>query len=143
MNVTPHFTLAEFGRPRRVRNGKVFEAAEYPLDWVPTRLVPLCLILEKLREQLKAPIKIGSGYRDPAYNAAIGGARASQHMAGRAADITVKGVSAAKVHATVLRLYNEKKLPALGGLGQYPGFIHVDVRPTNRLVRWGGSRKEN
>ncbi len=143
MNVTPHFTLAEFGRPKRVRNGKVFEAAEYPLEWVPTRLLPLCLILEKLREQFNAPIKIGSGYRDPAYNKAIGGAKASQHMEGRAADITVKGVHPSKVLSMLLRMYDNGRIPALGGLGEYPGFIHVDVRPTNRLIRWGGSRKEN
>ena len=103
----------------------------------------MCETLEVIRVELGVSVTVLSGYRSPAYNKKIGGARASQHMEGHAADIKAKGLSAAKVHAAVLKLYNEDKLPHLGGLGSYPGFTHVDVRPGERLARWTGSRTDN
>ena len=102
--------------------------------------MPLCETLEVLRAALGRPITILSGFRTAAYNRRIGGARASQHVEGRAADIVVKGLSATAVHAKLLELHAVGKLPRLGGLGAYHGFTHVDVRPGDRLARWGGSR---
>lgn len=61
-------------------------------------------------------------------------------MSGEAADIKVKGMAADKVHTLVLALYQEGRLPHLGGLGAYPTFTHVDVRDGDRLARWTGSR---
>lgn len=148
--VTEHFSVEEFAR--RARPGTKFDTeVPYPPSWVDVRLRRLCETLEVIRSAVGHPLIIGSGYRDPAYNSYIGGARSSQHMNGRAADITVKGVKldATALHDLVLRLYNEKKLPYLRGLGFYPprdgkgGFVHVDVRPTGVLVRWRGSRTEN
>lgn len=138
--MTANFSMEEFDRPTRRVGGKVYPEATYPSEWVLERLLPLCETLEVIREALGGkPIKVGSGYRDPAYNKAIGGALRSQHMQGRAADITVKGVPQAKVHATILELWKAGKLPKLGGLGDYPGrFVHVDVRPVKTLVRWVG-----
>lgn len=143
MNVTAHFAVSEFDRPHRVRNGVVYRTAPYPIRWLDERLKPLCLILEELRAALGGkPIQVTSGYRDPQYNRAIGGARRSQHMEGRAADIVVAGVSAEKVHETALHLHEEGYVK-IGGLGRYPGFAHIDVRPTTRLVRWTGSRADS
>ena len=45
-------------------------------------------ILQKLRDQLGA-IRVTSGYRSPALNRAIGGARKSMHMTGNSADIVI------------------------------------------------------
>lgn len=143
MKVTKHFDSKEFDRPERVRNGKKFPRAPYPEKWIESRLRPLCEALEVLRAELGGKaITVGSGYRDPEYNRAIGGARSSQHMEGRAADITVKDVDAKTVHDTALRLYREGKLK-IGGLGEYPGFCHLDVRPSKKLARWRGSRDDN
>jgi uncharacterized protein YcbK (DUF882 family) len=140
-NVTPHFKVGEFARPARPARGFP-AAAPYPAAWVSARLRPLCEALEVLRTELGGKsIKIGSGYRDPDYNRAIGGARASQHMQGRAADITVAGVTPKRVHDTLLRLHQEGRI-RIGGLGSYPGFTHVDVRPGTRLARWTGSRDD-
>lgn len=44
-------------------------------------------ILDPARAKLGAPITISSGYRSPALNTAIGGAKKSQHMVGEAADL--------------------------------------------------------
>jgi len=43
--------------------------------------------LERLRELIRRPLPIISGYRSPSYNRKVGGARASRHLAGAAVDI--------------------------------------------------------
>jgi uncharacterized protein YcbK (DUF882 family) len=140
MNLTPHFTVEEFGRETRQRGYKVFAAVEYPKEWIATRLQPLCEALEVIRSALgDKSIHVGSGYRDRAYNQAIGGARHSQHMEGRAADIIVTGVTPADVHKCVYELYISKQLK-IGGLGSYPTFTHVDLRPGEFIRTWTGSR---
>ena len=45
-------------------------------------------VLDPLRELYGKPIKINSAYRSQMVNAAIGGAKNSEHMSGCAADIT-------------------------------------------------------
>lgn len=45
-------------------------------------------VLDPLREMYGKPIIVNSGYRCPQLNAAVGGAKNSQHMRGEAADIT-------------------------------------------------------
>lgn len=45
-------------------------------------------VLDPLREMYGKPITVNSGYRCPKLNAAVGGAKTSQHMRGEAADIT-------------------------------------------------------
>lgn len=136
--VTAHFTAEEFGQP--ARHG--WRRAAYPARWIAGRLRPLCGALEVLRAALGGrPMTVVSGYRSAAYNRAIGGARRSQHVEGRAADLRVSGVTPAKVHAVALELQRQGKI-RIGGLGKYPGFVHVDVRPGKRLARWEGSRRE-
>ena len=45
-------------------------------------------ILDPLRDAYGKPIRVNSGYRSPALNAAMKGSKTSQHMKGQAADIT-------------------------------------------------------
>lgn len=137
MKISPHFDVAEFAQP--ARHG--IAGQPYPIDWIGSRLVPLCEQLEILREHLARPLKITSGYRSEAYNKRISGARNSQHVQGRAADIVVAGWTAEAVHGMALDLYKAGKLK-IGGLGLYSGFVHIDIRPSTiaRLARWTGSR---
>ena len=93
----------------------------------------LVMLLQCIREHFGKPITITSGYRTATHNAAVGGAKSSQHLLGRAADIQVQGVSA----------YAESLMPAWGGVGRYPvkagrakGWVHVDTRPNKS--RWVG-----
>ncbi len=59
-----------------------------PSEAVIKNLEQLCInILQPLREALKYPIHVNSGYRCPRTNASIGGASKSQHLTGHAADI--------------------------------------------------------
>lgn len=56
-------------------------------------LKSLCLdVLDPVRELLRAPIHINSGYRNKDVNKAIGGASTSQHVKGQAADIVPQSI---------------------------------------------------
>lgn len=85
MKLTEHFTLSEFERS--------VTAEKYHIDnRVPSKYVPvlhqLCqVVLEPLRNFVGGPIIIGSGYRCNQLNVKVGGAYASQHTLGEAADI--------------------------------------------------------
>ena len=48
-------------------------------------------VLQPLRDAMQEPIKIGSGYRCPRLNRAVGGVSNSQHMKGQAADLCIDG----------------------------------------------------
>ena len=88
-------------------------------------------ILQRIRDHFGRPVTLNSAYRTKEYNTRIGGAKASQHILGTAADITVKGVSPSTVAA-----YAETLLPDTGGIGRYATFTHIDVRESK--ARWTG-----
>ena len=96
----------------------------------------LTVVLQCIREHFGKPVVITSGYRTAAHNAVVGGAKSSQHLLGRAADIRVPGVSVEDVAA-----YAESLMPDWGGVGRYPvkagratGWVHVDTRADK--ARW-------
>ena len=98
----------------------------------------LTVVLQCIRDHFGKPVTITSGYRTAAHNAAVGGAKSSQHLLGRAADIRVQGVSVEDVAA-----YAESLMPDWGGVGRYPakagraaGWVHVDTRADK--ARWRG-----
>jgi hypothetical protein len=79
--LTEHFTWAEavITTHREIQN--TIESSE-ALDNIPKTAVKL----EKVRTLLGVPIIVSSWYRNPTLNAAIGGAKNSDHMYGRAVD---------------------------------------------------------
>ena len=98
----------------------------------------LTVVLQCIREHFGKAVTITSAYRTPAHNAKAGGAKFSQHLLGRAADIRVAGVSVEDVAA-----YTESLMPDWGGVGRYPvkagratGWVHVDTRADK--ARWRG-----
>ena len=92
----------------------------------------LYAMLEEVRHAIgDVPISILSGTRCQAHNHACGGAKHSQHLLGKAADITVNGMTPYQVWQKV------GKLAAVHGRGRYARFTHVDVRPGGR-VDWTG-----
>lgn len=145
MKITEHFDSLEFS----CRDGNL-----YPLDrsteigtWLKTRLLSLCETLEIIREAAGGgSIRITSGYRTLEYNRKLGSPDTSQHVKGRAADIQHSTLTVEKLHELVLSLYRAGRLPKLGGIGLYPSFLHLDVRPRledGHLSRWYGSRISN
>jgi len=130
--VTPHFAWSEF----TCRSGH-----QVPAELRPN-VLRLCEQLEVLRAHLGKSIRITSGYRDPDYNAAIGGAKRSRHMTGEAADIRVAGMGAGELLVVVEDLIHRGDLH-VGGVGVYLprdrrplGWLHLDVRPGR--ARWRG-----
>tara|TARA_B100000674_G_scaffold428578_1_gene383904 strand:+ start:306 stop:713 length:408 start_codon:yes stop_codon:yes gene_type:complete len=125
MKLEENFSLSEF----ICRDGSV----------VPEELMDNVRLLAKnlqvLREHVGKPVIIISGYRSPKYNRKIGGAKKSQHMQAKAADIKIPGMSPAEVKATIVELIKEGKMHS-GGIGLYTTFTHYDVRGWN--ARWYG-----
>ena len=90
MKLTKHFTLEEFTRSSTAKARGIDNTV--PLQFIPS-LRNLCeKVLEPLRERVKEPVIISSGYRCPALNKAVGGKNTSQHMKGEACDIYVEDV---------------------------------------------------
>lgn len=167
--VTAHFGTAEFD----CHDGSIYPAGKLDEDtndgrtWLETRLKPLCDTLEAIREAAgNLPMTIDSGYRTEAYDARIHDAHiaalaaqglpddhlvaeptSSQHPMGRAADVTHSKLSPVALFNLALQLFEAGKLPALGGIGLYRNFVHLDVRPRSNggahLAIWGGSRPSN
>lgn len=86
--------------------------------------------LQMMRDALGAPLIVTSGYRTPEQNVKVGGARFSQHLRGKAADVRCPSVSVQTLHALADRVFR------LGGVGLYATHVHVDTR--GEQARWGG-----
>ncbi len=120
--LTDHFRWHEFGQ----RDGTL------PPDAFAPAYVHLCHAhLEPLRRRF-GPVTVMSGYRTRRHNAAVGGAPASRHMAevepgAVAADVVCRSGSPREWAAAL-------ELTRPGGLGLYPGHVHVDTRRVR--ARW-------
>lgn len=123
MRLTKNFELKEFSC--RDGNG-------VPLELL-SNVKELAEQLQVLRDEL-GPITITSGYRTPAYNKKIGGAKYSQHTLAKAADIKVQGMTPEQVKATIERLIKEGKMKD-GGIGIYASWVHYDCGAKRR---WKG-----
>ena len=95
MNLTEHFTLAELTLSeyaiRHCINNQPTDAD------VLENLHTLADGLERVRQVLRLPIYVTSGYRSPKTNSGVNGSRTSAHMRGLAADIVLPGMNARDV----------------------------------------------
>jgi len=122
--VGPHFLLREF----HCKDGTPVPAAAVP---GVKRLV--AQVLEPMRAKF-GRCTVVSGYRTANHNASVGGKPDSRHMyhnhpAEPAADLQFASGNPSQWTAEAERL-----MPNRGGIGTYPTFTHVDIRP-NR-ARW-------
>ena len=124
-DITSNFSLREF----RCKDG-----TDVP-DELRENVILLCENLQILRDHIGKPIRIISGYRSPKYNRRIGGARRSQHMLAKAADLRVTGMTSHELKREIEALIREGKMMK-GGVGLYTSFTHYDVRGRN--ARWRG-----
>ena len=113
---------------------KCRDGTEVP-DELMDNLRELVENLQIIRDHINKPMLIISGYRTPKYNRRIGGAKRSQHMKAKAADIVVRGVKPQEMREVIVSLIKEGKIKK-GGVGLYRSFVHYDVRGRN--TRWKG-----
>ncbi len=98
-------------------------------------------IFEPLREYVGGPIKITSMFRNEILNRAIGGAKRSQHMEGRAMDLddTFGHKTNAEMYKFIKENINFDQLVWEFGTDENPNWIHVsyvsDEENRNRCLK--------
>jgi uncharacterized protein YcbK (DUF882 family) len=126
--MTKNFKLKEF---------KCKGGAEMPLE-VYENIIKLAGQLQFLRDYTGRAVRINSAYRSSKHNAKVGGSKTSQHLYGKAADITIDGLKPIEVFTLIEDLI-DLGLMLQGGLGLYDTFVHYDIRKTK--ARWNYARK--
>ena len=122
MQLTKNFNLSEFNKHNFALNETVLR-----------NIQALANNLQILRDEVKKPIKITSGYRSPEHNAKVGGVKSSRHITGEAADFKIAGMTPKEVAAVIEKLIAAGKMEE-GGLGTYSTWVHYDHR--NVKARW-------
>jgi putative chitinase len=91
MQLTQHFNLKEFTRSETAMRKGIDNT---PNAVHANNLKLVCeKILEPVRNHFGKPVRINSGYRGPALNAAVGGSSKSQHCNGEAVDFEIDGLA--------------------------------------------------
>ena len=98
MTLSPNFSFEELTRTGQasLQDANRREAEPY----IP-RLTELARMLEVVREKF-GPVRINSGFRGPAVNAAVGGSTSSQHSKGEAADIVCTSTTVEELHRWIV-----------------------------------------
>ena len=84
------------------------------------------VMLMQVQKEFGKRLLVNSGYRSPAYNSKVGGAKASLHMKKKALDITWSGYSGANSSESQ-RFIGICRGVGFKGFGGYSGFIHIDI----------------
>jgi hypothetical protein len=127
MQLTQHFDLEELTKSQT--------GDRLGIDNVPGAAELDCLkeLCEQVLEPVRAhygPVFINSGYRCPDLNKAVGGASASQHCLGQAADIEVPGVPNGDLAAWIVANLNfDQVILECYRKGQpNSGWVHVSYK---------------
>jgi GH24 family phage-related lysozyme (muramidase) len=128
VRLTPHITLGEFALGQEARR---FER-QYQVDTA----AELAAFMERARACFGGkPIIITSGFRPPAVNTSVGGAKNSEHLFNApsvgAVDWYIEGVDIYKVQE-----WCDKEWPYSLGYGAPKGFIHLGIRKGRPRIRW-------
>ena len=97
-------------------------------------------VLEPLRERVRRPVIVSSGFRSTSVNRRIGGSPKSQHCKGQAVDFTIPGMSVAEVVLLIRRM----GLPYDQLIDEFSKWVHVSHVTRNRgqllTARYSGGR---
>jgi len=133
-NISEHFTWIE---------AMCHDGTEVPLELQPNARILANLVLEPIRAEFGHAIIPLSWYRTPEWNKHVKGAAGSFHMQALAADIRPASMhDLSNLKQCVLRMLADGKLPGLGGVGLYLGWIHVDARSrvNGHVAKWTGDK---
>lgn len=134
MNLSKDFTLSEMLKSKKA-DGLGISTQYNPPAEIVNSLRDLCVhILQPLRDKV-GPIKVNSGYRCPALNAAVKGQKTSQHLKGEAADI--EGINC--TNAQLFKAIQDLELPYDQliwefGTEKEPSWVHVSYGIRNRRM---------
>lgn len=130
MNLSKHFTLEELTFSQT--------AARLGIDNTPdsdtlSNLRGLSNFLEVIREKIKRPIYITSGYRSIELNKKIGGSKTSAHISGLAADIVAPSYGTPADLAEVIAALDLEFDQLILEFGKW---VHVSVseNPRNQML---------
>ncbi|MBE0612376.1 MAG: DUF882 domain-containing protein [Burkholderiales bacterium] len=122
--LSDHFTLEELILSQTATRKGIDNT---PPPQVVANLRKLAQALEQVRELLGgAPILVSSGYRSPALNKAVGGAKNSAHMLGLAADFT------APAYGTVLQVTRKVAASDIAYqqvIHEFGAWVHLGLPP--------------
>jgi hypothetical protein len=94
------------------------------------KIGPTLKVVDALCDQIGLPVKeIVSAYRSPDYNKAVRGKSRSYHMSNQAIDVVFHKASSWRVAKVAKQLRDRNVFK--GGIGRYPGFVHIDTRGVN------------
>ncbi len=121
------------GVHRKKKLSKNFTAGEFARsgnkEFSKARIDPeLVKCLQKIRNHVKKPVIINSGYRSYLYNKKIYEDKnqkptQSRHISGQAADIRIKGMTGLEIAKAALKAYGTNIGVGIGG-----NYAHIDVR---------------
>lgn len=140
MNISKNFTLDELTISQEAARSGL---PNKPSDEHIANLKSLCKhILQPLRDHVKKPIIVSSGYRSQTINKRIGGISGSQHTKGQATDFTIPGMTVEQVVKLVIKL----GLPFDQLIDEYGKWVHVSYGPRHRrqvmTARYVGGKTE-
>jgi len=93
-------------------------------------------VFDPMREALGKPIRVSSGYRSPAVNKKIGGAKNSQHTTGEALDLQgMEGLKNSEIFKYIKTNLDFDQLIWEYGTTTEPAWVHVSYKKT-------GNRKQ-
>lgn len=133
MNLTPHFTVAEFTASQTAARRGIDNSLPAGLLMTAKET---CELLERIRSHLgNHPVILTSGYRCLELNAAIGSRSTSDHCRAKAADFKVPGFGTPYEVCRALELVTNEL-----GIGQliheYGGWVHVSTERPKNPVNW-------
>lgn len=144
MKLSEHFTLEEMTYSQTAITKKIDNT---PNAATLARLSKLCNeLLEVVRKEYGYPIKVTSGYRSPKVNAAVGGAKTSQHMYGEAADLKAIKTTNKQLFDVIAKLIKDKKIQCGQLIWEYgtkkePAWVHLSLqranKPNNQILYLG------
>ena len=145
------------------REMQCHDGTPYPAEYA-FRMIELRGVFNPLRERWGKPLYVTSGYRTPEHNRKVGGRPQSQHLQGRAVDVSVFSaklrmgldgwriaeLNTDELASLALRMHRDGEI-RVGGIGLYHSkelgktwrqpFLHLDVRP-GRLRFFGSHVSE-
>ncbi|HYF18680.1 MAG TPA: D-Ala-D-Ala carboxypeptidase family metallohydrolase [Ramlibacter sp.] len=140
MNLSPHFTLAEFTVSQLAKRRGIDNAL--PPDLLPAAM-NTAQLLERIRARLShlagrdIPLRVTSGYRCVELNRALGSGDGSDHVRAMAADFVAPAFGTAFQVASALEpVVDELQLGQL--IHEFGDWVHVSTRvpanPVNRVI---------